>query len=241
MPDPTHASRRRSSPAILARLALLAMAGTLLAGCVLLDPSPSPTAVPETATPSATEAPTDAPTETPESTSPATETASPSPSPEPPLSLPLPEERDVREVEFAVVPQVSGASGQVLVTVTNLSDTRIAEILLRWPSELDAWVRLAPFVATFDRIRDGGPPLRQDWSRWVLGPGESGEPEGTITLGYGPLDPGATLEIPLLVIGRDQPGPVGFDLQFLSGEWGAPGTLLAIAGGEPAEIRVEIP
>lgn len=170
-----------------------------------------------------------------------TESASPSPSPEPALSLELPEERDVREVSYTVEPQVAGASGQILVTVSNLSDTRITEILLRWPSELDASLRLAPFVASFDRVRDGGPPLSQPWSRWVLGPGESGEPGGTITLGYGPLDAGASLEIPLVVIGRDQPGPVGFDLQFLSGEWGQAGSLLATAGGEPAEARVEVP
>lgn len=241
MPEPGHRCRRRSTPAVRLRIGLLAVATLALAGCVTAAPSPTATAAPPGPTATATVEATATPETTEEATEEATPSATPSPSPEPPLSLPLPEERDVREIEFAVEPQVSGAAGQVLVTVTNLSDTRIDEILLRWPSELDASLRLAPFVATADRIREGGNPLHQEWSRWVLGPGESGEPEGTITLGYGPLDPGATLQMPLFVIARDQPGPLAFDLQFLAGTWGEPGVLLAVAGGEPAETRVEVP
>ena len=53
---------------------------------------------------------------------------------------------------------------------------------------------LAPFEPSDDRIREGGPPLVQEWTKWVVGPGERGEPEGTTSLGYGPIlaghDPG---------------------------------------------------
>ena len=44
---------------------------------------------------------------------------------------------------------------------------------------------LAPFEPSDDRIRDGGPPLVQEWTKWVIGPGERGEPAGT-TSGSGP-------------------------------------------------------
>lgn len=64
---------------------------------------------------------------------------------------------------------------------------------------------------------------------------ERGEPAGTISLGWGPLDPGATLTIPIVVT-RAINGPVEFDLQVLAGE-----ALLTQQGGEPAWLRVSVP
>jgi hypothetical protein len=238
MPDAADRWRRRRAPALRLPMPLALLACLALGACEALQPRPTPSEPPApTATATATASPS------PEETSPPspTESASPSPTPEPPLSLDPPDALDLREVSFTVEPQVSGATGQILVSVTNLSDTRITEILLRWPSELNLSLRLAPFVASLDRTREGGAPLSQDWSRWVLGPGESGEPEGTMTLGYGPLDPDAMLAIPLFVIGRDQPGPVSFDLQVLAGQWGEAGSILVTTDGEPAEARVDVP
>jgi hypothetical protein len=125
--------------------------------------------------------------------------------------------------------------GTIIVTVTNLSDTRIGEILLRWPTALGEILYLAPFRPTEDRIADGGPPLVQSWTRWVEGPGEQGEPAGTTTLGYGPMDPGMELRIDLAVTRRAR-GDVDFDLQLLAGE-----ALLALRDGEPAVVRVSVP
>ncbi|MDQ2674171.1 MAG: hypothetical protein M3Y40_05900, partial [Chloroflexota bacterium] len=105
----------------------------------------------------------------------------------------------------------------------------------RWPTELDASLFLAPFTPSNERIRDGGPPLVQPWTKWVVGPGEHGEPAGTTSLGWGPLLAGATLEIPIVVTRRAE-GPVSFDLQLLSGE-----DLLTGEDGEPARLRVEVP
>jgi hypothetical protein len=68
-----------------------------------------------------------------------------------------------------------------------------------------------------------------------VGPGERGEPAKTTSLGWGPLDPGATLEIQIVVT-RRAPGPVSFDLQIL-----AANAILRTDGGEPAETRVTIP
>ena len=45
--------------------------------------------------------------------------------------------------------------------------------------------------------------LVQAWTKWVIGPGEQGEPAGTTSLGYGPMDPGMALEIPLFVTRQD--------------------------------------
>ena len=91
-----------------------------------------------------------------------------------------------------------------------------------------SWTRslfLAPFRPSEQRIRDGGPPLVQDWSKWVRGPGESGEPAGTTSLGWGPLLPAATLTIPIQVT-RQRRGEVAFDLQVLAGE-----AILSLADG----------
>jgi hypothetical protein len=121
-----------------------------------------------------------------------------------------------------------------VVTVTNLSGRRVRELVLRWPSDLDQTLVLAPFRPSEQRIVDGGPPLHQEWTKWVLGPGENGEPAGTISLGWGPLLEGGTLTIPLLVT-RTAPGPVAFDLQFLTGE-----SILTQPSGARAEVRVTV-
>ncbi len=197
----------------------------LLAACVAVE-TPSPSA-PQTPTP--TDAPTDAPTAAP------TESASPTASPEPPLSLDLPDGSDPRVVAASVDAQIGADEGTLTVTVTSTATERIDELVVRWSSELDEALFLAPFTPSDDRIRDGGPPLVQPWTKWVIGPGERGEPDGTTSVGWGPLLPGATLAIPLDAT-RRVPGPMAFDLQLLSGN-----DLLTFEGGGPAEIRVEIP
>jgi hypothetical protein len=190
------------------------------------------------ATPTATVAPTASPsvTASPPGTASPSPIGTPSPTPEPPLSLPPPVAVDGRLVSAAVAPNVApDGDGQLVVTVTNLADTRIDEIVVRWPTLLDDSLFLAPFVPSEDRVRDGGPPLVQAWTKWVVGPGERGEPDGTVSLGYGPMDPGMTLEIPLYVT-RRAVGAVEFDLQLLAGE-----AILAFEAGAPAELRVAVP
>lgn len=213
--------RLRPAPALVAAL--------VLAGCGV-SPSPTPSAVatptlaPATATPAAS------------STTEPTGTPTPTPEPEPSLSLDLPEARDARAVAVSVVPEVAAdGDGRIVVTVTSQADSRIDELVLRWPTELAGTLYLAPFQPSDERIRDGGPPLVQPWTKWVVGPGEQGEPAGTTSLGWGPLLPGATLEIPVLVT-RVAAGPVAFDLQVL-----ARNDLLTLDDGSPAELRVEVP
>lgn len=210
------------------RAALLAV---LLAGCVT-DASPSPTATtPTPATPSPSANATLAPP-SPSVTDPPT----PSATPEPSLSLPSPEEADDRRVDVAVAVEMpADDDGRILVTVVSAADTMIDELVLRWPEGLHETLFPAPFVPSDERIRDDGPPLVQPWTKWVIGPGERGEPAGTVSLGYGPLPAGGSLEIPLFV-SRRAPGPVAFDLQVLAGE-----ALLMLPDGEPAELRVEVP
>ncbi len=132
---------------------------------------------------------------------------------------------------IGVAPDLDGDRGELLVTVTSQADTRIDELVLRWSRDLGETFRLAPFVPSEERIRDGGPPLVQAWTKWVVGPGEQGEPAGTISLGYGPLMPGATLTMPLNAL-RLVDGPIAFDLQVL-----ARNAILATpdagAGGDP--------
>lgn len=195
----------------------------LLAACVAVE-TPSPSA-PQTPTPNATDAPTAVPTAS----------ASPTASPEPPLSLDLPEVSDPRVVAASVDVQIGSDGGTLIVTVTSTATERIDELVLRWSTELDEALFLAPFTPSDDRIRDGGPPLVQPWTKWVIGPGERGEPDGTTSVGWGPLLPDATLVIQLDA-SRRVPDPVAFDLQLLSGN-----DLLTFEGGGPAEIRVEIP
>lgn len=201
---------------------------SLLLTIILAACSPaSPTAVPS-ATASPTVHPTSAPTDQPTPAATAT--------PEPPLSLPLPDAIDERRIRVTVDPQVpEDGDGLVVITVTNLAATRVTELVVRWATGLQETIFLAPFRPSEQRIADGGPPLYQEWTKWVDGPGERGEPAGTTSVGWGPLDPAATLTIPLVAF-RRATGGVSFDLQLLAGE-----SILTLEGGEPAELRVEVP
>lgn len=194
-----------------------------LVACSSASPTPGPTTSP-TASPAVSTAPSSEPT------------SAPTVTPEPELSLPLPPASDPRRVSVSVAPAVpADDDGEIVVTVTNLAETRIGELVLRWDSDLAATIFLAPFRPSEQRIADGGPPLYQEWSKWVNGPGENGEPAGTTSIGWGPLDPGVTLTIPLVAF-RRMPGGVSFDLQLLAGA-----SILALDGGEPAELRVGVP
>lgn len=206
--------------------ALVAMLTALLVAC---QTSPTPTPSAPLATPSASPTPTATATASAE----ATDDASPTATPEPPLSLELPEETDDRVVAVSVEPNVD--SGSFVVTVTSDADERIDELVLRWDTDLSEALFLAPFQPSAERIREGGPPLVQPWTKWVIGPGEQGEPAGTTSIGWGPLLAGATLEIPLVAERRAE-GPIAFDLQVLAGN-----AILSLDGGEPAELRVEVP
>ena len=206
--------------------AILALAFT---ACIA-GPTPSPSASPPQPTPTAVPTPSPTPSERPSAAD------SPSPTPEPSLSLDLPEDQDDRLVAVEIAPNVAAdGDGEVVVTVTSSADSRIDELVLRWPAELDESLMLAPFTPSEDRIRDLGPPLVQPWTKWVIGPGERGEPAGTISLGWGPLLPAATLEIPIIVT-RRAAGPVAFDLQVLAGN-----DVLTLEDGSPAVFRVEVP
>lgn len=203
------------------RISLAALLMASIAACA--SPTSSPTSSP-TPTPSARVTPR------------ATSSERPTATPEPALSLPLPAEEDTRQVRVTVAPEVPvDGGGRIVVTITNLSDQRVGELVLRWPTELKETLFLAPFVPNRARIANGGPPLLQDWTKWVEGPGERGEPAGTTSLGWGPLDPGATLTIPIVVTRRAN-GAVEFDLQVLAGE-----AILLLEDGQPAELRVSVP
>ncbi len=201
-----------------------AAACLLLAACSLLA-SPRPSAISSTS-PSVPASPASG-----------TPSVAATPTPQPTLSLDPPAEQDPRRVAVTVAPALTNTGGTITVTITNESDSRIEQIVLRWPTALADTIFLAPFAPSEERIREGGDPLTVSthWTKWVEGPGESGEPAGTTSLGYGPLDPGMTLEIPLWVT-RHAPGPVAFDLQLLAGE-----ALLTIGDGQPAEVRVTAP
>lgn len=201
----------------------------LLAACTL-TPTPIPSQ-PSSAAPSPSAA-VSAPVSVPPSPS---VPVSPSPTTEPELSLDLPEERDDRIVAVTVAPSVGAEGGEIVVSVASATDSRIDDLVVRWPTELGEVLFLAPFVPSEERIRDGGDPLVQPWTKWVVGPGEHGEPAGTVSLGYGPLFPGDTLDVRVYVT-RRAPGPVAFDLQVLAGNG-----LLRLPDGQPAELRVEIP
>lgn len=190
------------------------------------EPSATPTTEP---TASTAPTPTSAPTATAAAT--ATLSSSPSASPEPAFSLDPPEGSDPR----VIAASTSADGTTLLVTVTSAASERIDEIVLRWAAELDATLRLAPFEPSDARIGDGSPPLEQEWTKWVVGPGEQGEPAGTISVGWGPLLPGATLEISLIST-RLAEGPIAFDLQLLAGN-----AILTLDGGGQAELRVEVP
>ena len=209
------------------RAAVAAMVVVLSACVAQPTPSASPTALPSAASP--TSSPTPTAQVSPRASSSASAT------PDPALSLDPPQGSDPRVVAVTAEPDIGADGGVLVVTVTSAADERIDELVLRWPTELDQTLFLAPFTPSEDRIRDGGPPLVQQWTKWVIGPGEQGEPAGTTSLGYGPLLAGATLEMPLVVT-RRAPGPVAFDLQVLAGN-----DLLTLADGSPAELRVEVP
>lgn len=196
----------------------------VMAGACVAEETPSPSASPAPS-------PTLATSPTPIPSTP----ASPTPTPEPSLSLALPETTDARVVAAAVAADIGDEGGTLTVTVTSAAAERIDELVLRWPTELSTTLFVAPFTPSEDRIRDGGPPLVQPWTKWVRGPGEQGEPDGTISLGWGPLLPEAELIIELEVT-RRAAGPVAFDLQLLAGN-----DLLTLADGQPAELRVEVP
>lgn len=182
-----------------------------------------------TETPTPTLAGTPGPTPTPGLS------ASPEATPRP-YSLDTPAQQDERQIRVTVAPNLAtDTSGQIVVTVTNLDATRITEIVLRWSTALDEHLFLAPFAPSPDRICDGCSPLVQVWTKWVEGPGERGEPAGTTSLGWGPLDPGAILVIPIIANRRTN-GPVEFDLQLLAGE-----ALLRLEDGQPAWLRVAVP
>ncbi|MGH2418762.1 MAG: hypothetical protein ACRDFY_10550 [Candidatus Limnocylindria bacterium] len=209
------------------RRALLLALLTVTACTADVSPSPTPSPAPPT--------PTVDPTAPEPSATASVSPASPSATPEPPLSLALPETTDPRVISASVTPDIGAEGGSLIVVVTSAASERIDEVVLRWPAELEATLRLAPFVPSDARINDGAPPLNQPWTKWVVGPGEQGEPAGTISLGWGPLLPGATLTIPIFVT-RVAAGPVAFDLQLL-----ARNDLLTLDGGAPAELRVEVP
>jgi hypothetical protein len=205
------------------RAAGLLLPAILLSGC-LSGPSPTPSASPtlgDAASPSATGP---------------SQSSEPSATPEAPLSLPIPDRHDGRRISVRVNPDVSAdGGGEIVVTVTNRSDRRVKELVLRWPTDLRKSLFLAPFRPSQQRIAEFGPPLLQDWTKWVEGPGESAEPAGTTSLGWGPLVPGGTLTIPILVT-RNARGEVSFDLQVLAGE-----EILTLEGGSRAELRVTVP
>lgn len=202
------------------RATTLLAAALLLTACGGPSPSPSPTSS-DQASPSATQQ--------------ATATPAPTATPVEGLVLPPPPETDLRAISYSVTIDLeAGDSGRLVVVVTNLSGEMIDELVLRWPTEVRDTVFLAPFQPSAQRIREGGDPLRQDWTKWVEGPGERGEPAGTTSLGWGPLLPDGTLTIPILAT-RVAPGPLTFDLQILAGE-----ALLTSDGG-PAWLQVTVP
>lgn len=204
-------------------LSLVVAVSLALAACSA-EPTPS-------ASPSATQVATSTP-----AGSDAAPSGTPAATPEPPLSLALPGATDPRAISVTVSLEVAVDGGGVInVTVTSAADALIDELVLRWPTELLQTLFLAPSVPDPDLVREGGGNLVVPWTKWVIGPGEQGEPDGTTSLGYGPLDAGATLTIPLYVT-RLGPGPTSFELQVLAGE-----SILTLTDGEPAELRVEVP
>ncbi len=214
----------RLAPGPLRRALLPIVVLVATTACIPLPTeSGTPTPIP-TATPQPTPEPSLEPSETPE------------PTPEP-YSLTEPEVTDPRQVAVTVAPNLpTDGSGRIVVSVTSLASTRIQELVVRWSTELDEHLFLAPFVPGNDRTCDGCPPLIQPWTKWVVGPGARGEPAGTTSLGYGPLLPApARLDIQLIA-NRRISGPVSFDLQVLSGE-----QILTLEDGTQAWLRVSVP
>jgi hypothetical protein len=214
-------SARRSPRA--ARRAILGFVVIMSATACLPLPTESPT-------------PTREPTPSPSESASVQPSSTPIPTPEP-YSLANPSAFDPRRVSVTVAPNLAtDGSGTILVTVTNLDPTLISELVLRWSTQLDEHLFLAPFVPSNDRICSGCPPLIQPWTKWVVGPGARGEPAGTTSLGWGPLLPApGSLQIPV-VANRRITGPVSFDLQILAGE-----ALLTLEDSSPAWLRVSVP
>lgn len=152
------------------------------------------------------------------------------------LTLPAPKATDSIDIGYTVTVDLAagGASGKLVVVVTNRTQTIVPELVLRWPTAVRDTVFLAPFEPSQQRIREGGDPLVQAWTSWVDGPGEEGEPAGTTSLGWGPLLPGGELTIPVVAT-RVAPGPLTFDLQILNGE------RVLLSDGEPVWTQVSIP
>jgi hypothetical protein len=191
----------------------------LLAGC-LAGPTPTPSAEPSAGA---------------SSTAQPTPTTEPSASGSPRLILPPPTATDPTAINYTVTVELdAGQSGRLLIVVTNKTQTMVPELVLRWPTAVRDTIFLAPFEPSQQRIREGGAPLVQDWTKWVDGPGEDGEPAETTSLGWGPLLPGGTLTIPVLAT-RVAPGPLSFDLQVLNGE------AILLSGGFPAWLQVTVP
>jgi hypothetical protein len=205
------------------RLAPIAAAAVLTACVLQSSPTPgaTPTPGPSSAGPSASAS--------------IGATAEPSPSDGGRLKLPSPVGTDPTPITYSVKVEVAaGASGQLVVVVTNRGDAIVPELVLRWPTKVRDTIFLAPFTPSQQRIREGGDPLVQDWTKWVDGPGENGEPAGTTSLGWGPLLVGGTLTIPI-VANRVAPGPIAFDMQILNGE------KVFDSDGAPAWFEVDIP
>jgi hypothetical protein len=199
--------------------ALLLALVLLLAGCAAI-PTPTPSAQPS-AEPSATAEPTPTP--------------EPSASGIPRLTLPEPTATASIAINYTATVEVeAGKSGRLVVVVTNLTQQLVPELVLRWPTAVRDTIFLAPFQPSRQRIIEGGLPLVQDWTKWVDGPGENGEPAGTTSLGWGPLLPGGTLTIPVLAT-REAPGPLSFDLQILDGE------AILLSDGVAAWLHVSVP
>ena len=214
MPGMFGAASRRSLAAAALRGALALALSAAVSGC-LGQATPTPTA---SASPTTTPTPDPTPT--------------PSPTP-PPLSLDLPDVQSSALVEFVITPGVPsevGGIGQIFVTVTNVCGDNIDEVVLRWPTDLDQTLFLAPFIPGPERLT----LLVVPWTKWVVGPGSRGEPAGTTSLGWGPLDAGSSVDIPIYAT-RMAPGAVGFDLQVLDGE-----AIVQMPSGQLAETRVEI-
>lgn len=200
------------------RLVALASVAILTACAPQTTPSPSGSASPSPGT---------------SPTAPAT--LEPTATPDLGLTLPPPTAIDPTAISYTLTVEINAnESGRLVVTVTNLSQRTVPELVLRWPTAVRDTVFLAPFEPSQQRIREGGDPLVQDWTKWVDGPGEHGEPVGTTSLGWGPLLAGGSLTIPILAT-RVAPGPVAFDFQILDGE------AALLSGGVMAQLRVTVP
>jgi hypothetical protein len=205
---------------------LASLAGAVVLAACSLQSTPTASANPSTTASSSGAA------SPPES---ANATGEPSPSDSGRLTLPSSTATDSTPISYTVAVEVAArASGRLVIVVTNLGQVLVPELVLRWPTGVRDTVFLAPFEPSAQRIREGGDPLVQDWTKWVEGPGEHGEPAGTTSLGWGPLLVGGTLTIALLAT-RVAPGPITFDLQILNGE------AVLQSDGAPAWSQVTVP